>query len=38
MLLIDIKVKNVKFFEKEYKLIDGFGMFFCVILKGFKYW
>ena len=38
MSLTDIKVKNAKPLEKEYKLTDGFGMFLRVTPKGSKYW
>jgi len=38
MLLTDIKAKNAKPLEKEYKLTDGFGMFLRVTPKGSKYW
>ena len=38
MSLTDIKAKNAKPLEKEYKLTDGFGMFLRVTLKGSKYW
>ena len=34
----DIKAKNAKPLEKEYKLTDGFGMFLRVTPKGSKYW
>lgn len=38
MSLTDIKAKNAKPLEKEYKLTDGFGMFLRVTPKGSKYW
>lgn len=38
MPLTDIKAKNAKPLEKEYKLTDGFGMFLRVTPKGSKYW
>lgn len=38
MSLTDIKAKNAKPLEKEYKLTDGFGMFIRVTPKGSKYW
>ncbi|MGV3346178.1 tyrosine-type recombinase/integrase [Enterobacteriaceae bacterium LUAb1] len=38
MPLTDIKAKNAKPPEKEYKLTDGFGMFLRVTPKGSKYW
>jgi hypothetical protein len=38
MSLTDIKAKNAKPLEKEYKLTDGFGMFLRVTSKGSKYW
>lgn len=38
MSLTDIKAKNAKTLEKEYKLTDGFGMFLRVTPKGSKYW
>lgn len=38
MSLTDIKTKNAKPLEKEYKLTDGFGMFLRVTPKGSKYW
>lgn len=34
----DIKAKNAKPLEKEYRLTDGFGMFLRVTPKGSKYW
>ncbi len=37
MSLTDIKAKNAKPTEKEYKLTDGFGMFLRVNPKGSKY-
>ena len=36
MSLTDIKAKNAKPLEKEYKLTDGFGMFLRVTPKGSK--
>lgn len=38
MPLTDIKVKNAKPLDKEYKLTDGFGMFLRVTPKDSKYW
>jgi len=38
MSLTNIKAKNAKPLEKEYKLTDGFGMFLRVTPKGSKYW
>ncbi|HGS7527946.1 TPA: tyrosine-type recombinase/integrase [Klebsiella pneumoniae] len=38
MSLTDIKAKNAKPLQKEYKLTDGFGMFLRVTPKGSKYW
>lgn len=38
MSLTDIKAKNAKPLEKEYKLTDGFAMFLRVTPKGSKYW
>lgn len=38
MSLTDIKAKNAKPLEKEYKLTDGFGIFLRVTPKGSKYW
>jgi integrase len=38
MSLTDIKAKNAKPLDKEYKLTDGFGMFLRVTPKGSKYW
>lgn len=38
MSLTDIKAKNAKPLEKEYKLTDCFGMFLRVTPKGSKYW
>jgi hypothetical protein len=38
MSLSDIKAKNAKPLEKEYKLTDGFGMLLRVTPKGSKYW
>ena len=38
MSLTDIKAKNAKPLEKEYKLTDGFGMFLRVTPKDSKYW
>lgn len=38
MVLIDIKVKIVKFKDKFYKFVDGGGMYLLININGFKYW